>query len=563
MAIERSLSVTEDDPDDNDESPKKKRRRAEAIGGFAVVPEKPSEASEDTSEILQKLQLTKRRAGISESTQSLTELLSIPDASDVAEREPETGEVDMSLDALSPDEKQFVEHQIVAGRRASNELPADTGEPGLEAVETPLPRAVEAFRDKILNDEQGADRAFHETIEDIQTGNIIEDSPAADGSANEVFHIPRGARIAETGSGPDESTEVYSASPHHSRNRQRRKHTPFVPSAKAAGARGTGYYSLDKMSRKGGPRKEYIPLHDELTLETIPGAIVGYLIGRRRGKGNTEKRLLPIQKKLEKQVEDIQEDIAAKELQIQKMAREAREQNKSQQNPKQQEQIYPKPAVDTEAQRSVAPEANQLHGKKPSSEKIGHVLVAANLAPEKPKETHGPGRAASKPEVAKRRAATMSRSELLELSEEITVDNTTLRHIYDTHLVSESGLRKLVYEHMHGGNMKEALHHEILEHETGFEKDPYLRYHDGVLENDRTATQREKDLHRGDNAELGRGGDESDNGKSPLSSKLSETRREEEKAAEQTSRRRVLDMSLVGIIVILLALVIVLAVSRS
>lgn len=206
--------------------------------------------------------------------------------------------------------------------------------------------------------------------------------------------------------------------------------------------------------------------------------------------------------------------------------------------------------------RSVALEASQLHGKDLPPERIGHVLMSGE--PEARSKN-----SISKDEIDRQRVSTMSRSELLDISEEIIVDNTTLRHVYETHLISENGLRRLVYEYMRRGNLQEALHHEILEHETDFERDPELR-HKSPFE------------PAGSDAQAGNDGNEpslefllSKAGLIKLdpNKELTAPKVLPEHLAKhpphQVRQRRLLDMAFMSIILILLILVILLAMSRG
>jgi hypothetical protein len=204
--------------------------------------------------------------------------------------------------------------------------------------------------------------------------------------------------------------------------------------------------------------------------------------------------------------------------------------------------------------RGMALEANQLHGKEVPPERIGHVLMMSGETKPQSKDT-------SKAEIDRQRAATMSRSELLALSEEIAIDNTTLRHIYDTHLIGENGLRRLVYEHMHGGNLREALHHEILEHETAFERDPQLR-HQTPFKPSRSAAKSTTKHPSLDNLLSKAGLVKLDPSKELTAPKLL-TEHLAKRTALQPRQRRLLDLAFVGIILILLILVIMLAMSRG
>lgn len=251
----------------------------------------------------------------------------------------------------------------------------------------------------------------------------------------------------------------------------------------------------------------------------LVGGIVGYLIGRRRGRIKSEKKLLPIQKKLEKQVVDLQWQLQEKESKIRKVAieqakiqgvllaerinhaadeRQARKQQVRQAQTREQVRELP-------VQRRPAPEAHQLHGSQRRQEQIGHILVAAESPlvirrPQAVPELRVPvgavekkatitmkseqrdiqkaiEKAAANPAKAinEHRAETMQRAELLAISEKITVDGSNLRKIYESHLVGERGLRRLVAEHLQGGDIKKALRVEIVEREIDFERDPAMR----------------------------------------------------------------------------------------
>lgn len=254
------------------------------------------------------------------------------------------------------------------------------------------------------------------------------------------------------------------------------------------------------------------------------GGIIGYLIGRRRGRIKTERKLLPIQKKLEKEVTDLQWQIREKEDRLRRAAaRKAQREGllvttaaatgsaaesalESDKNPtisgevpidntpiertKEVNSLNSLQAEQLTLERQRAPEANQLHGTK-AHEHLGQVLLAAgaaaaiagreSLKSEKPELS--PSRLEvsineNNPEaklVADKSAETLTRQELMEVSEKILVDGNSLRQIYETRLIGERGLRRLIAEYQRGGDMQAALRREVVEHEIDFERDPAMR----------------------------------------------------------------------------------------
>jgi hypothetical protein len=126
----------------------------------------------------------------------------------------------------------------------------------------------------------------------------------------------------------------------------------------------------------------------------------------------------------------------------------------------------------TSKRRAV--EAHQIHGGL-DAEHIGHVLVSAQANEQVRQSTAHESVAERVKLPADKRIETLSRAELLELCGQIQIEGTSLRQIYETHLIGENGLRRLVSEYLHGGNMQKALHREVVEHEIDFERDPALR----------------------------------------------------------------------------------------
>lgn len=188
---------------------------------------------------------------------------------------------------------------------------------------------------------------------------------------------------------------------------------------------------------------------------------VGYLIGRRRGRIRAEKRLLPVQKKLEKQVKQLEQNITQKE---QRLVAAVAEKRKAEARP-----------VVTPVERTQPSRVEtRLNVAKPvRAERLGHMVVAAEAprrtnAPEKPKP-------AVDTKIKAEHVPDLSRNELLEVSDKIIVEGASLRRIYESRLIGEKQLRHLVREHLQGRDIRKDLRHEMVEHEIDFERDPILR----------------------------------------------------------------------------------------
>lgn len=282
------------------------------------------------------------------------------------------------------------------------------------------------------------------------------------------------------------------------------------------------------------------------------GGIIGYLIGRRRGRIKTEKKLLPIQKKLEKEVEDMQFDLQQKEKKIRRLA--AAKANKE-------------ADVSSEGRRK-APEAVALHAPQPKPERIGHMLVNAESkakdtsSAETQKHTASDSTTSTE-SIARtdRRIETLNRTELLAVSEKIIIDGSSLRQIYETHLIGERGLRRLVAEQMRGGDLKKALQMEIVEREIDFERDPATR----DITPQQNLSQSAASSHSNEtlnqlvekaSANIG------DNGEQAAFIRA-RANYEAEQTKKQRRQRRVIDASFITVLVILVTAIILLIITRA
>ena len=323
---------------------------------------------------------------------------------------------------------------------------------------------------------------------------------------------------------------------------------------------------------------EYVPYIDRSRAfgDVMVGGVVGYLVGRRRGRIKTERKLVPIQKRLEREVTQLSRVIAAQESTIRKSVRErAREQSVSpavtevvvplrtavkpervvpQRLERQQERQIEQPRVTVESRPNTSIAAPPEH--------IGKVLVAAETVSrpvaESTRHTEKSEKSAV-PDVrtAQKRVEALSRNELLMLSEKIPVEGSTLRQVYETHLISERGLRRLVVEHLRGGDIVKAFRRELIERQIDFERDPKLR--DTIRKNLKGGGGKSSTLQKL-LAQHGLSAD--DDTQAAIATSRAAQQRNAKKAAKRRSQQKLMDASLLTIIAVLVAFIVLLAVRK-
>lgn len=130
-----------------------------------------------------------------------------------------------------------------------------------------------------------------------------------------------------------------------------------------------------------------------------------------------------------------------------------------------------------ESHKDNKPALNAQEQAPKPSERIGHVLLGNEAGSEAGNQKEREGKAPSKNPLEGQYVETMSSEELLDLAEKIHINGDNLRHIYETHLIGERGLHRLIEEYKKGGDLQEALRREMLERERDFERDPAMRDH--------------------------------------------------------------------------------------
>lgn len=500
-----------------------------------------------------------------------------------------------TLETLSPEEAHFVVSELVRADQATEvERP-----PATDAEAVAVEGAIDQFRARILEAQETPEQALAETLEDLgidspaEVPEFSDNAPAGTESvvpadSNESdFWTQQPPRAASKGILPllpvEERPQAITAEHDNQEPDDDFTITGYTPDNNSQAASSVPrHFEAQRDSVAGLPWPEATRDrrdHSDITGAALVGGMVSYLVGRRRGRLKTEKRLLPIQHKLEKQVKSLQRDLNHKETIIRQAVAERTERQLAEAYPGRPVAAREQPPRHKRPEREVAAPARQ-----PEKTRLGQFLLTAaetvpttisrSVTPEsrprgkvKNLETSAtePLKAAAK-EVSVERAAaqpldkhveTLSRNDLLELSSKIIVESTSLRQVYESRQIGEKALRRIVSEHLRGGDVRKALRAEITQHEIDFERDPILRDQAHQAQHDQIAGGKtlEALLQRAD-ASLGR---QSDAGRAANETQSSHQPQEQ---ASREHQQRLVTMSLTSIIVVLSVIVIVLLMTR-
>ena len=283
---------------------------------------------------------------------------------------------------------------------------------------------------------------------------------------------------------------------------------------------------------------------------------------RQRGRIKTERKLLPVQKKLEREVVSLKQNITKQEFVIREAARKRVKENLAAGTtetviPLRERHNRTETIVLNREHINLAPERRRPSHVIAPPEHIGHMIIAAeSVTAESLAST--PEATAKMSRRSEQQVETLSRNELLTLSEKVIVEGSTLRQVYETNLISERGLRRLITEYLRGGDVVRAFRRELVEREIDFERDPKLR--DAVRKNLKSSGGASPTLQR----LLAQAGVSTDDQSvQDIARARADQLREAKQESKRESNRRIVDLSLITIIAVLLAVIIVLAIRKA
>jgi hypothetical protein len=176
--------------------------------------------------------------------------------------------------------------------------------------------------------------------------------------------------------------------------------------------------------------------------------------------------LLPVQEKLEKEVKQLHSVVEAQELKARELARQKYWAEWEDNRPKFVAGLREKVNAKTEARA----EKRVVIVEQPEAPRTAP--LAETVYPRSPKKPEGLGKMTMEltPERRRENRRELTHEVLLEMSENIEVNGTKLRQIYESGRLDDDGLKQVVLEHLRGGRYEMLLaSREIITTERGAE----------------------------------------------------------------------------------------------
>ena len=409
---------------------------------------------------------------------------------------PENQEGEIPLEALADDELRMVAQQYIDDRTEAlkNELAAAPENSPDEAAALANATMLEAIEAKLSEGETPGEQTVNEAVADTAQeldieGQDTEDQPQINEA--ETQDIPEESEEAEDQPDPTDpavaapAAQATPPSPPSPNN-------PVIPGAPGPGpipgnpaggggnnnlppltpARGYGgvppfnpnYNANNPVANPNAPAPNAPNVPENVIVKhnaAAPYLLLGYLIGRRRGRIKTEEKLLPVQKKLEKEVSDLHKNIAAGEEKIRKLARE-----KAEATPgaaaKMAERIEERKKIRAEETATTETSKTEKETKiKP--EKLGMLAVTKETPAEKPEPAPATEKKPKTPEPLKaperpKDPVNMSVAELLVIAAHIPLEQGSVKKLYEKNLLTEQGLREVTQAYLRGERYETVVH---------------------------------------------------------------------------------------------------------
>ena len=318
--------------------------------------------------------------------------------------------------ALTPDEQAEAERQIIAARKGevADELAAaDPSEvPAIEADEQYLDNVDRRIQaGELPEDAVEAEFAARAGLSD----EVVEGEFGEDGSEGEVA-LHAGGHEPLPASLSTHQEAILSEPPRVS---------PEQPTTFSTGGAVTAETLAPAAVQAAG---EAVAVAGGLVVLMAEQ----FLKRRSQQKRMPERQAQALKKSFERQVRQLHNQLTVHEEQIRRLARERNE------------------AVEAAREARPAPSA-----------------VRAEQKPQQPEVIH-----ANMPVPDAERLAL---SDILDISERVRVGTESVRQIYEGNRISQRGLRRIVAEYLHGGNVRKVLKQELLIKAIAPELDPLLR----------------------------------------------------------------------------------------
>ncbi len=404
------------------------------------------------------------------------------------------------LEDLSPEEEQEAA-QLLRAEARNIRSQAETSDPTEETVN----QILDNYDQKIIEANTPPEVALRESLEEFGLEDTPIDQPAQEDSIDQAVDLRQPSQEGEFKLSPT-AAEVFNLSLANENQPEQE--------LSSGGDGGHNKPPIDNFSgdedqpnpwRSSRFNNQVIPPqglaapksynhirrdHSDYWSGFMDGGIIGYFVGHRRGRIKTERKLESVKKKLEKRIDKIDKKLQSHEQIIRQAVKKQTSENNKQKievKPVPKKLTPEKPTIERPAIKSEVLPAAEIH--------IGKLIMS-----ERPKENSintkpKPEQVFRKMETKQAKVIspeTMTKAEVLKVSETIMVEGDSLKHIYDSHLIGEKGLRRLVAEYQAGKDLSQALKHEVTERQIDFERDPAMRDVSGSAEQLSSETSHQK-----------------------------------------------------------------------